>query len=147
MIGYTPTVRAPFLQRWPLKLYGCIAMPPSPFFKERHLFPAGIWCQNDVVSTSMRRNYVASTLIRRHFRTKCPLGCYFLFASLDVKLLLNQEKEYCPGANSFFRGISVAELLQWWANSIGRFDGASRFLACNTFSIEKVLHAKYGEGL
>ena len=36
--------------------------------------PAGIWCQNDVVSTSMRRNHVASTLIRRHFRTKCPLG-------------------------------------------------------------------------
>ena len=36
--------------------------------------PVGIWCQNDVVSTSMRRNHVASTLIRRHFRTKCPLG-------------------------------------------------------------------------
>ena len=40
----------------------------------RCIYPAGIWCQNDVVSTSMRRNYVASTLIRRHFRTKCPLG-------------------------------------------------------------------------
>ena len=38
------------------------------------VFPAGIWCQNDVVSMSMRRNHVASTLIRRHFRTKCPLG-------------------------------------------------------------------------
>ena len=38
--------------------------------------PAGIWCRNDVVSTSMRRNHVASTLIRRHFRTKCPLGNY-----------------------------------------------------------------------
>ena len=36
--------------------------------------PAGIWCQNDVVLTSMRRNHVASTLIRHHFRTKCPLG-------------------------------------------------------------------------
>ena len=34
----------------------------------------GIWCQNDVVSTSMRRHHVASTLIRRHFGTKCPLG-------------------------------------------------------------------------
>ena len=30
----------------------------------------GIWGQNDVVSTSMRRHYVASTLIRRHF-TSC----------------------------------------------------------------------------
>ena len=41
---------------------------------KRAFNPAGIWCQNDVVSTSMRRNHVASTLIRRHFRTKCPLG-------------------------------------------------------------------------
>ena len=37
-------------------------------------FPSGHLCQNDVVSMSMRRNYVASTLIRRHCRTKCPLG-------------------------------------------------------------------------
>ena len=36
--------------------------------------PAGIWCQNDVELTSMRRDDVASTLIRRHFGTKCPLG-------------------------------------------------------------------------
>ena len=33
--------------------------------------PAGIWCENDVVLTSMRRDDVASTLIRRHFHTKC----------------------------------------------------------------------------
>ena len=37
-------------------------------------YPAGIWYENDVVLTSMRRDYVASTLIRRHFDTKCPLG-------------------------------------------------------------------------
>ena len=36
--------------------------------------PVGIWCQNDVVSTSMRRNHVASTIIRRHFYAMCPLG-------------------------------------------------------------------------
>ena len=36
--------------------------------------PAGIWCKNDVVLTLMRRDDVTSTLIRRHFRTKCPLG-------------------------------------------------------------------------
>ena len=35
--------------------------------------PVGIWCQNDVVLTSMRRHHVASTSIRRHFDTKCPL--------------------------------------------------------------------------
>ena len=34
------------------------------------MIPAGIWCQNDVVSTSMRRDHVASTLTRRHF-TSC----------------------------------------------------------------------------
>ena len=36
--------------------------------------PVGIWCQNDVISTSMRRNHVASTLIRRHLYVMCPLG-------------------------------------------------------------------------
>ena len=30
--------------------------------------------KTDVVLTSMRRDYVASTSIRRHFGTKCPLG-------------------------------------------------------------------------
>ena len=36
--------------------------------------PAGIWCENDVGSMSMRHDDVASTLIRCHFGTKCPLG-------------------------------------------------------------------------
>ena len=39
--------------------------------------PVGIWCQNDVVLTSMRRDDVASTSIQRHFDTKCPLGEVF----------------------------------------------------------------------
>ena len=38
--------------------------------------PTGIWCENVVGSTSMRRHHVASTLIRRHFCTKCPLGVH-----------------------------------------------------------------------
>ena len=33
-----------------------------------------IWCQNDVVSTWMRRDHVASTLMRRHFYVMCPAG-------------------------------------------------------------------------
>ena len=37
-------------------------------------YPAGTQHQNDVVSTSMRRDHVASTLIRRHFNIVCPLG-------------------------------------------------------------------------
>ena len=36
--------------------------------------PAGTQHQNDVVSASMRRDHVASTLIRRHFAVVCPLG-------------------------------------------------------------------------
>ena len=38
--------------------------------------PVGIWCQTDVVSTSMRRHHVASTLIRRHFHVMCSLGLF-----------------------------------------------------------------------
>ena len=44
--------------------------------------PAGIWWQNDVVSTSMRRDDVASTLIWRHFGTKCPRGWKMFLRSL-----------------------------------------------------------------
>ena len=50
----------------------------------------GIWCQNDVVSTSMRRNHVVMTsmrrnhvvstsmFIRRHFYVMYPLGSFYL---------------------------------------------------------------------
>ena len=37
-------------------------------------YPLGTQCLNDVVSTSMRRDHVASTLIRRHFDVICLLG-------------------------------------------------------------------------
>ena len=57
--------------------------------------PAGIWCKNDVILTLMRRDDVASTLIRRHFRTKCPLGksCnqYNLFFFLLKSCSINEE--------------------------------------------------------
>ena len=49
---------------------------PAIYQTEYARDPAGIWCQNDVELTSMRRDDVASTLIRRHFGTKCPLGSY-----------------------------------------------------------------------
>ena len=42
-----------------------------------YCYPADIWCENDVVLMSMRRDHVASTLIQRHFGTKCPLGLCF----------------------------------------------------------------------
>ena len=55
--------------------------------------PVGIWCQNDFVSTSMRRYHVASTFIRRPFYVMCPLGmgknlcCGHLFADRMKNLL------------------------------------------------------------
>ena len=39
--------------------------------------------QNDVVLTSMRRDDVASTLIRRHFYVMCPLGSVPLFVKFQ----------------------------------------------------------------
>ena len=56
--------------------------------------PAGIWCENDVVLTSMRRDYVASTLIRRHFDTRCPLGkgiCYLHLAVSSITLVIHSD--------------------------------------------------------
>ena len=44
------------------------------YIKAKKVIPVGIWCQNDVVSTSMRRDHVASMLIRRHFYVMCLLG-------------------------------------------------------------------------
>ena len=53
--------------------------------------PADIWCENDVGSTSMRRHHVASTLIRRHFGTKCPLGHHWnYYGNLKAQLDINE---------------------------------------------------------
>ena len=52
-------------------------------------FPVGIWCQNDVVSMSMRRDHVASTLIRRHFHTKCTLGYGYCMTAIPHKKYLS----------------------------------------------------------
>ena len=59
-------------------IWSCNWLPDS-FCLKVHLIPlttipAGTQHQNDVVSTSMRRDHVASTLIRRHFNVVCPLG-------------------------------------------------------------------------
>ena len=41
-------------------------------------YPVGIWCQNDVVLTLMRRHHVASTFIRRHFLHHVPAGTGYM---------------------------------------------------------------------
>ena len=59
-----------------------------------YLFPVGIWCQNDVVSTSMRHHHVVSTMIRRHFTTcvrwvvVIVLLLFYLFVLLLFSYLL-----------------------------------------------------------
>ena len=54
---------------------------------------AGTWHKNDVVLTSMGCDDVASTLIRRHFGTKCPLGetCRAAFSDFE-SMKINRTK-------------------------------------------------------
>ena len=47
-------------------------IPFEPFFQNFNIFPVGIWCQNDVVLTSMRHNYVG--INTTSFYVMCPLG-------------------------------------------------------------------------
>ena len=68
--------------------------------KKVGLFPAGTQHQNDVVSTSMRRDHVASTLIRRHFNVVCLL-CWVVkrikvLTALVGRLSLNVGRENGP---------------------------------------------------
>ena len=63
-------------------------------------YPAGIWCKNDVVLTSMRRDDVASTLIRRHFRTKCPLGTFRMYLLKLMVCPANQPSDASPYCNT-----------------------------------------------
>ena len=51
-----------------------LTQPDSRQSGRYNINPAGTQHQNDVVSTSMRRDHVASTLIRRHFNVVCPRG-------------------------------------------------------------------------
>ena len=53
----------------------------SEYLKFPKFYPAGTCRKNDVVLTSMRHDYVASTSIRRHFGTKCPLANVFIWES------------------------------------------------------------------
>ena len=46
------------------------------FLSNFYINPAGTWRTNDIVLTSMRRDYDASASIRRHFVTKGPLGSH-----------------------------------------------------------------------
>ena len=61
----------------------CLIPVQRPYINAKAI-PAGTRRQNDVVLTSMRRDDVASTSVRRHFGTICPLG-YHDVASTSVQ--------------------------------------------------------------
>ena len=68
-------------------------------------FPAGTQHQNDVVSTSMRRDHVASTLIRRHFNVVCLQG-YFAFV-LSFLFPIFSSRKGCVSWLWLFLAIST----------------------------------------
>ena len=116
-------------------------------------YPAGTQYQNDVVSTSMRRDHVASTLIRRHFNVVCLLGnvvgsliqfciCYrsmsgvpnrmlWLCAvwsgfshSLRGLLLLSRRRAGCAGCKQSSQGVSAV-------GASGSFGGSKNSAGCD----------------
>ena len=80
-------------------------------------FLVGIWCQNDVALTSMRRHHDASTLIRHHF-SHVPAGLkhngpfvrltqYLFAASLKiVDCLSTKAEEAVPISHVSLRFLS-----------------------------------------
>ena len=55
----------------------------------------GSGCQNDVVLTSMRRNHVASTLIRGHFHVMCPLRMNKVIQKAYVHVPVHIKLAFC----------------------------------------------------
>ena len=69
-----------------------LALPILTLAVPMLLYPAGTQHQNDVVSTSMRRDHVASTLIRRHFNFVCHwVGCR---KTVQGSLVANGTSDY-----------------------------------------------------
>ena len=54
--------------------------------------PSGIWCQNDIISTSMLRDYIASTLIRHHFYVMCRWDASPICKKFKCKVVQTSEK-------------------------------------------------------
>ena len=74
----------------------------GPYWRNMRINPVGIWCQNGVVSTLMRRHDVASTLVWRHFTA-------FYGMSLSLIGLQGYQKFSCSTQLSmqFQRLISI----------------------------------------
>ena len=93
----------------------------------------GIWCQNDVVSTSMRRNHVASTLIRRHFKScarweeSACLICKIKWGGLNVLqnvvVLIYSQPELIISSTAIYihNKNNKANWIKSWLKNIKRF--------------------------
>ena len=86
-------------------------------------FPVCIWCQNDVVSTSMRRHHVVSTFIRRHFYVKCRLGLKLLPVQLCMTRTVRADAVKRPAHFGPFRSMYYpnGQSLDEWYPSHKRF--------------------------
>ena len=95
--------------------------------------PAGTWCHNGVTWTSMRRQYVASTSIYRHFAVTCQLENVFRFAFNWFYI-----SSSIPESSRMFKKSSVISLnskKQIWPNCKKDQDQPS-----GTIWVNKLLH-------
>ena len=77
----------------------------------KQIIPVHIWCQNDVVLTSMRRTHVASTLLRRRFYIMCPPGMVMHGSKHEVIKVVprckNGEKEHIEPKHLYNTTLAV----------------------------------------
>ena len=93
-------------------------------------FPGGIWCENDVGSTSMRRHHVASTLIRRHFGTKCPLGCFIISYEMTIRVRSSVTLTLPKLRYLFINSVIRLKDTDGTTNSVGPDRSNHEFLVC-----------------
>ena len=76
--------------------------------------PAGTQHQNDVVSTSMRRDHVASSLIRRQFNVVCQLGSMIIIGLNLSNLMTFKDFETLSWASPTWIFNEVLDTLHYW---------------------------------
>ena len=74
-------------------IHGSVVMSSCRWWTKAHLgpFSVGIWCQTDIVSTSMRHDHVAPTPVGRHFYVICPLRLFMAMVILFSASVLHKK--------------------------------------------------------
>ena len=101
----------------------------------QHDIPACIWCQNDVISTSMRRHHVVSTLIRPHFYAMCPLRWHLVETASAEKAssFLNEARSCKTFMNNSYKIIII--LINSIVSIVSLFVYMQRILLKNQFEL------------